>query len=114
MKEMFDVGEDTWPSKCHVYIFENKTLWKEFNKKPGERLPGAEAYTNGTELFLYREPFYLEPQKVLAHEITHIVAHRFVKGTLPLYLNEGIAEFMSYKALALQSDGMSSIFELSP
>ena len=115
VKEMFGVGEDTWPSKCHVYIFENKVLWKEFNKKPGERLPGAEAYTNGTELFIYREPFYLEPQKVLAHEITHIVAHRFIstkggsasggKGSLPLYLNEGIAEFMSYKALALQADG---------
>ena len=105
VKEMFGVGEDTWPAKGHIYIFENKTLWKEFNKKPGERLPGAEAYTNGTELFIYREPFYLEPQKVLAHEITHIVAHRFIQGPLPLYLNEGIAEFMSYKALALQADG---------
>ncbi len=105
IKEMFGITEDRWTVKCHVYIFEDKVFWKEFNKQPGERLPGAEAYTNGTELFIYREPFYLEPQKALAHEITHIVVHRFLKGTLPLYLNEGFAEFMSYKAIALQADG---------
>ena len=105
IKTMFGITQDSWPTKCHVYVFENKTLWQEFNKQPGERLPGAEAYTNGTELFIYREPFYLAPQKVLAHEITHIVLHRFLRGVLPLYLNEGFAEFMSYKAIALQADG---------
>ena len=106
LKDIFGVQEDRWPAKSHIYIFEDKTIWEEFNKqKPGERLPGAEAYTNGTELFIYREPFYLEPQRVLAHEITHIVAHRFIKGALPLYLNEGLAEFMSYKAVAQQTDG---------
>lgn len=105
IKDMFGVSEDHWSTKCHIYIFENKISWQEFNKQPGERLPGAEAYTNGTELFIYREPFYLTPQKVLAHEITHIVVYRFLKGTVPLYLNEGFAEFMSYKAIALQADG---------
>ncbi len=105
VKEMFGVSEDTWPSKGHIYIFGDKVQWKEFNKKPGERLPGAEAYTNGADLFLYRDPFYLEPQKTLAHEIAHIVAIRFVKGKPPLYLHEGIAEFISYKALAMQTDG---------
>jgi hypothetical protein len=105
IKDMFGINEDPWLVKCHVYIFENKVLWQEFNKQPGERLPGAEAYTNGTELFIYREPFYLAPQRVLAHEITHIVMHRFLKGPLPLFLNEGFAEFMSYKAIAVQADG---------
>ena len=105
VKEMFGVTSDEWPGKCHVYIFEDKTIWQEFNKKPGERLPGAEAYTNGTELFIYREPFFLEPQRTLAHEITHIVVHRFLKGTLPLFLNEGVAEFMSYKAIARLAGG---------
>ena len=106
VKDMFGVREEPSKAKCHVYIFEDKVSWDEFNKqKSGERLPGAEAYTNGTELFIYREPFYLAPQRVLAHEITHIVAHRFIQGTLPLYLNEGLAEFMSYKAIAQQSDG---------
>lgn len=106
IKIFFGIAEDTWPAKCHIFIFEDKTFWQEFNKQPGgERLPGAEAYTNGSELFIYREPFYLEPQRVLAHEITHIVMHRFLKGVLPLYLNEGFAEFVSYKAIAPQADG---------
>ena len=106
IKEIFGVENDPWKTKCQVYIFEDKALWEEFNKQPGtERLSGAEAYTNGTDLFIHLEPFYLTPQKVLAHEITHIVVHRFLKGTLPLFLNEGFAEFMSYKALALQTGG---------
>ena len=105
VKQMFGVESDDWPTKSQVYIFEDKNVWREFNKRAGERLPGAEAYTDGTDLFIYRESFFLSPQKTLAHEITHIVAYRFIRGTLPLFLNEGFAEFMSYKAVALQADG---------
>ena len=105
MKDFLGIAQDVWPSKCHIYIFGDKTIWDEFYKKPGERLPGAEAYTNGPELFIYCDLFFLAPQKTLAHEITHIVLHRFIKGTPPLFLNEGFAEFMAYKAIAQQTDG---------
>ncbi len=107
VKEIFGVAEDPklFKGKSHIFIFDDKTLWKSFNQTTPEKLPGAEAFTNGLELFIYREPFWLEPQRVLAHEITHLVLHRFVKGEVPLFLNEGFAEFMATKAVAMKADG---------
>lgn len=105
VKQMFGVSSDEGKKKSHVFIFDDRVLWKSFNERTPEKLPGAEAFTNGSELFLYREPFYLEPQRVLAHEITHLVLFRFVNGTVPLFLNEGFAEFMATKAIAMKTDG---------
>ena len=105
VKQMFGVQKDEEKRKGHIFVFDDKVLWKEFNGRTPEKLPGAEAFTNGFELFIYREPFYLEPQRVLAHEITHLVLFRFVKGQVPLFLNEGFAELMATKALAMKADG---------
>lgn len=105
VKQLFGVREDKQKRKSHVFVFEDREVWKSFNARSPEKLPGAEAFTNGFELFLYREPFYLEPQRVLAHEITHLVLFRFVKGSVPLFLNEGFAEFMATKAIAMKAGG---------
>ena len=105
VKQMFGVKSDETRHKSHIFIFEDRETWRSFNVRSAERLPGAEAFTNGAELFIYREPFYLEPQRVLAHEITHLVLARFVQGSVPLFLNEGFAEFMATKAIAMKADG---------
>ena len=105
VKQLFGVEADEGKQKEHVFVFDDRVLWKEFNARTPEKLNGAEAFTNGSELFIYREPFYLEPQRVLAHEITHLVLFRFVKGTVPLFLNEGFAEFIAIKAIAMKADG---------
>ncbi len=105
VKELLGVEVDEEKQKGHVFVFDDKVLWRSFNARTPEKLPGAEAFTNGFELFLYREPFYLEPQRVLAHEITHLVLFRFVKGPIPLFLNEGFAELMATKAIAMKTDG---------
>ena len=105
VKQIFGISVDESKQKWHVFVFDDKVLWKSFNARTPEKLPGAEAFTNGSELFLYREPFYLEPQRVLAHEITHLVLFRFVKGVVPMFLNEGFAEFMATKAIAMKTDG---------
>ena len=106
-KEMFGVSKipKNFKGKSHIFVFDDKALWKSFNQTTPEKLPGAEAFTNGLELFIYREPFWLAPQRVLAHEITHLVLFRFVKGKVPLFLNEGFAEFMATKAIAMKADG---------
>ncbi len=105
VKQLFGVRSDQEKRKSHVFVFEDREVWKSFNARTPEKLPGAEAFTNGFELFLFREPFFLEPQRALAHEITHLVLFRFVKGTVPLFLNEGFAEFMATKAIAMKTDG---------
>ena len=107
---MLDVSEDSHEKKIQVYIFENRTAWEEFKLNSAERLPGAEAYTSGDEIYIYRDPFFLAPQQTLAHEITHVVVAHFLERIPPLFLNEGLAVFLSYKALALQADGNEYAF----
>jgi len=54
---------------------------------------------------MFREAFWLSPEKVLAHELTHIILFRFLNGPILLALNEGFAEFVSFRQLAVQFDG---------
>jgi hypothetical protein len=104
VKEFFGVEKDGWSKKAHVFIFEDKDLWKEFKAK-ARAGTSAEAFTNGWELYIYRNPFWLAPQKTLAHELTHVIVFRFLKGPIPLFLNEGVAEYISTRAVATRFEG---------
>ena len=105
IKEMFGVEKDGWSKKGHVFIFEDENTRKSFNHENGEPLFAAEGFTSGWELFMHRGAFWLTPQEVLAHELTHIIVFRFLDGPIPLFLNEGFAVFMQYKAVSVQADG---------
>jgi hypothetical protein len=104
VKEIFDVREDTWSKKAQIFVFENADLWREFNARIGQDADRP-AFTTGWELFLEHQPHWLETPKMLAHEITHVVFFRFLDGPIPLFLNEGFAEFIAYRALSPQADG---------
>lgn len=104
IKELFGVSEDAWTRKVHVFVFHDEGTWKKFIARAGAGRH-AEAFTTGWELFIYRNPFWLAPQKTLAHELTHIIAFRFLNGPIPLFVNEGFAEFMAYRAVARNADG---------
>jgi len=105
IKKMFGIEKDEWSKKGQLFIFEDPKIWEGFNHENGEPLFAAEAFTTGWELFIYRAPFWLSPQKTLAHEITHIVLFRFLDGPIPIFLNEGFAEFVAFKAIAVQAGG---------
>ncbi len=104
IKEIFGVPEDAWTKKAHLFVFDREEDWKAFKQRVGEG-EFAEAFTTGWELFIYRNPFWLAPQKTLAHELTHVIAFRFLEGPLPLFLNEGFAEFMGYRAIVPKGGG---------
>ena len=104
IKELFGVSEDHWKRKAHVFVFEDKEIWKQFNTRFGAILEG-DAFTDGWELYIYRNPFWLSPKKTLAHELTHMIVFRFLDGPIPIFLNEGFAEFVAYRAIATQFDG---------
>ncbi len=99
VKELFGITADPWKKKSQIFIFEDKDVWHHFNERIQSSLEG-EAFTTGWELFIYRAPFWLAPKKTLAHEITHVIVFRFLEGPIPLFLNEGFAEFVSYRAIA--------------
>src|SRR5207244_2583769 len=54
----------------------------------------------GGELFLLRDAEYKFKGRTLGHEITHLVLHRFFGNGIPLWLNEGYAEYASIRAYA--------------
>ncbi len=104
IKELFGIKEDKWAKKNHIFVFTDKEKWVNFKartKSPGE----FAAFTTGWELFIYRDPYWVTPRISLAHEITHIILFRFLDGPIPLFLNEGFAEFVSYRAIAMQIEG---------
>jgi hypothetical protein len=101
IKDLFGIREDAWRKKNHVFVFTDEGMWNDFAKKAFGGFRG-DALTNGWELFLYREPHWLAPRRSLAHEMTHVIVFRFLNGPLPLFLNEGFSEFVSFRALAMQ------------
>jgi len=111
IKNLFGVTKDTWAKKNHIFIFSDKKAWQGFRDRIGKGSK-ATAFTDGWELFIYREPHYLEVREDLAHEITHVIVFRFLEGPIPLYLNEGLAEFMSIRAIAAQLGRME--YDLRP
>lgn len=101
IKELFGVTADTWKKKMHLFVFRDQKAWDVFLERAHPRLL-ADAFTTGWELFIKRDPYWLSPMKTTAHEITHVILFRFLDGPIPLSLNEGFAEFVSYRALAMQ------------
>src|SRR5208283_1754963 len=50
---------------------------------------------SGGDLFIQRNPEYKFKGRTLGHEITHLVIYRFFGNGVPLWLNEGFAEYAS-------------------
>jgi len=95
------LGKDTsqWERKSHIYIFENPADWAEFQKKAS-----LDPWTGGIhsqgDLFIQRNPRYKFKGRTLGHEVTHLVIYRFFGPGVPLWLNEGYAEYASIGAYA--------------
>ncbi len=54
-----------------------------------------------------------DKMSVLAHEMTHLVINRFLKKPIPLWLNEGLAEYygeFAYRAVRGMGQSKSSAF----
>lgn len=92
-----ELGMETAPggsAKSHVYIFEKPADWKLFQTKA--RL---EPWTGGIHsrgsLFILRDPTFRFGNNSLGHEIAHLVLARLFQRALPLWLEEGFAEYVS-------------------
>ncbi len=89
-----DKSTADWERKSHIFIFESDEDWNKF--KAGASL---EPWTGGIhsrgELFIQRNPKYKYKGHTLGHEVVHLVLDRFLPGSLPLWLEEGYAEYAS-------------------
>lgn len=86
-------------TKSHVYIFERPEDWAQFQGL-GELEKWTGGIHSGGSLFVVRNPRQKFSNNSLGHEIVHLVMHRFYPDGVPLWLNEGIAQYISKSAHA--------------
>ncbi len=96
-----ELGKDTstWERKCHLFLFDDANDWKAFQK-----YGGLDPWTGGIHsegaLFVRRNPGWKSENGTLPHEITHLVIYRFFGPGIPLWLNEGFAEYAAARCRA--------------
>jgi hypothetical protein len=96
-----DLGKDTshWERKAHIFIFEQPADWKAFQTK-GNLDPWTGGIHAHGELFIQRDPAFKFKGNTLGHETAHLVIDRFYGSNVPIWLNEGYAEYISRVAYA--------------
>jgi hypothetical protein len=92
IKKDLDISRDLFERKGHIYVFLNEQVWRAFVGN-GKLEPWTGGWCTGRELFFQSRPHFRFQGTTLPHEMTHLVMHRFLKGDIPLWLNEGFAEF---------------------
>ena len=91
-----DLNKDTsrWERKAHIFIFEQPEDWATFRTRAH-----LDPWTGGIhahgELFIQRDPGLKFKGNTLGHETAHLVIDRFYGSNVPLWLNEGYAEYIS-------------------
>ncbi len=96
-----ELGRDTstWERKCHLFLFDDAEDWKAFQK-----FGGLDPWTGGIHgegtLFVLRRSGPRADNNTLPHEITHLVLFRFFGPGIPLWLNEGFAEYAASRCRA--------------
>lgn len=88
-----------WERKCHIFLFENAADWAEFQKR-GALDPWTGGLHAAGELFIHRDASRKWKGHTLGHEIAHLVVYRFFGPGIPLWLNEGYAEYAASRGYA--------------
>jgi hypothetical protein len=96
-----ELGKETAPveRKAHIYIFETAADWDRF-KTSGALDPWTGGLHVGGDLFLVRVAENKWKGNTLGHEVAHLVVHRLFGPGIPLWLNEGYAEYASSRGYA--------------
>jgi len=100
IREFFGNRKDLMEGhKSHVFAFYDPADWKRF-KKQVELSDNTAGVARKHEFFYM--PLNMDKQfdqfgQTQAHEMTHLVFNRIFVGRLPLWLNEGVAEYFGRK-----------------
>jgi hypothetical protein len=85
--------------KSHIFAVHDPNDWRTFVQQVGLS-ESTRGVTRGNEFFYFtqgeRTEFDYEG-RVQAHEMTHLIFNRFFAGRLPLWLNEGVAEYFAQR-----------------
>jgi hypothetical protein len=96
-----ELEKDTtqWERKSHIFVFESAEDWAQFQRS-GALDPWTGGVHSRGELFIRRDPQFRFKGNTLGHEVAHLVVDRFFGSNVPLWLNEGYAEYVSMRCYA--------------
>ena len=89
-----DLRDRISPARSHIFIFRDPRDWQAVVAGRRAWKPGPPRSCAATSC-ICRKPAPPPSDKMdtLAHEMTHLVFNRFLPVRLPLWLNEGLAEY---------------------
>lgn len=89
-----NLQDRTSPARSHLFIFRNPRDWKRIVDGTAGLDPWAASFVRGNVMYLQELGTGTgQKMEMLAHEMTHLVFNRFLPVRLPLWLNEGLAEY---------------------
>ena len=82
------------PARSHLFIFRDPRDWKAIVAGTPGLDPWTASFVSGQVMYLQEMGTATsDKMDLLAHEMTHLVFNRFLPVRLPLWLNEGLAEY---------------------
>lgn len=92
---------DRVEGRSHIFIFRNAADWNTFIRDYHQAgMEWSASMVVGPIMYLQQMGDASSSAEVLGHEMSHLVMNRFVEGRLPLWLNEGTAEWYGEFAYA--------------
>jgi len=102
------------PVRSHIFIFRDARSWKAVVANTPGLDPWAASFVRGPVMYLQEiGTGTADKMGTLAHEMTHLVFNRFLPIRLPLWLNEGLAEYygeFAYRAARGMGQGKRNAF----
>lgn len=82
------------PARSHIFIFRDPRDWNAVVADTPGMEPWTASFVSGQAMYLQEMGTAAsDKMDLLAHEMTHLVFNRFLPVRLPLWLNEGLAEY---------------------
>ncbi len=92
---------DRMDARSHIFIFRKSTDWHAFvHKYLKANLEWSFSMVIGPIMYLQQASDISASASTLSHEMSHLVFNRFIEGRVPLWLNEGLAEWYGEFAYA--------------
>jgi hypothetical protein len=109
-----DLRDRTSPKRSHIFIFRDSQEWQTVMGESPSIDSWASSFVRGNAMFLQETgTAAADKMDTLAHEMTHLVFNRFLPVRLPLWLNEGLAEYygeFAYRAARGMGQGKHNAF----
>ena len=109
-----NLHDRTSPARSHLFIFRDPRVWKSVVAGTPGMEPWAASFVRGNAMYLQESGTAAsDKMDMLAHEMTHLVFNRFLPVRLPLWLNEGLAEYygeFAYRAARGMGQSKSNAF----